>query len=261
MFHLTAAAISRYLPADSPWSLDVRECVESTNTLMKATAQELPTGAVLIAERQTAGRGRMTRSFFSPPHCGLYMSMLLRPQVSAADGLLFTPAAAVAAAEAIEQVCGTSVGIKWVNDLMLNGRKVGGILTESTLTEEGKIASVIVGIGINVYPPRDGYPSELDGIAASLFANASGEDIRSRLCAALLTRCAALMVELPEAHFLGEYRRRSLVVGRCVTLFPQGEQVVVVDIDDACRLVVRDRAGTIRIVSSGECSLRSDFRP
>ncbi|MBQ2766537.1 MAG: biotin--[Clostridia bacterium] len=261
MSHLTAAAISRYLPADSPWSLDVRECVESTNTLMKATSQELPTGAVLIADRQTAGRGRMTRAFFSPPRCGLYISMLLRPQVSAAEGLLFTPAAAVAAAEAIEEVCGISVGIKWVNDLMLNGRKVGGILTESTLTEEGKIASVIVGIGINVYPPREGYPSELEGIAASLFADTSGEDIRPHLCAALLTRCADLMLPLPEGRFLGEYRRRSLVLGRCVTLLPGGEQVVVEEIDDACRLIVRDGAGTLRTVFSGECSLRADFRP
>lgn len=256
MSHLTAAGIARYLSTDFPWHLDVRQCVDSTNTRMKSMAADLPAGTVLIAEQQTAGRGRMTRSFFSPPHCGLYMSMLLRPELSAADGLLFTPAAAVAAAEAIEEVCGISVGIKWVNDLLLSGRKVGGILTESTLTGEGKLASVIVGIGINVYAPDEGYPEELKSVAAPLFAARDGEDIRPRLCATLLSRCEETFSRLPGNDFLAEYRRRSLVLGREVTLFPVEERVFVEGIDDRCRLIVRDADGICRTVSTGECSVR-----
>lgn len=256
MSQLTAAGVARYLPADSPWHLDVRQCVDSTNTRMKSMAADLPAGTVLIAEQQTAGRGRMTRSFFSPPHCGLYVSMLLRPELSAADGLLFTPAAAVAAAEAIEEVCGFSVGIKWVNDLLLNGRKVGGILTESTLTGEGRLSAVIVGIGINVYAPDKGYPEELESVAAPLFAACDGEDIRPRLCAALLTRCEDIFSCLPGTDFLAEYRRRLLVLGREVTLFPGGERVFAEGIDDRCRLTVRDAGGVCRTVSSGECSIR-----
>ena len=256
MSQLTAAGIARYLPADSLWHLEVQQCVDSTNTRMKSMAAGLPAGSVLIAEQQTAGRGRMTRSFFSPPHCGLYASMLLRPELSAADGLLFTPAAAAAAAEAIEEVCGISVGIKWVNDLLLNGRKVGGILTESTLTGEGRLSAVIVGIGINVYAPDKGYPAELESVAAPLFAVRDGDDIRPPLCAALLTHCEEIFSRLPETDFLAEYRRRSLVLGREVTLFPGGERVFVEGIDDRCRLIVRDADGVCRTVSTGECSVR-----
>ena len=256
MSHLTAAEIARYLPADFPWQLSVQECVDSTNTRMKVMAAELPTDAVLVAEQQTAGRGRMTRSFFSPPHCGLYVSMLFRPDVSAADGLLFTPAAAVAAAEAIGEVCGISVGIKWVNDLILHGRKVGGILTESILTGDGKPAEVIVGVGINVYAPRGGYPEDIASVAVPLFAERSGEDIRPRLCAALLRRCAEIFARLPGTDFLEEYRRRSLVLGKEVTLIPGGEYVLVEGIDDRCRLVVRGNDGVCRTVFSGECSIR-----
>lgn len=255
MSHLTAAAIARHLPADSPWHLDVQECVDSTNTRIKAMADELPDGAVLVAEQQTAGRGRMTRSFFSPPNCGLYVSMLLRPDLSAADGLLFTPAAAVAAAKAIEEVCGISVGIKWVNDLILHGRKVGGILTESTLTGEGRLSEVIVGIGINVYAPDEGYPAGIASVAASLL-DCAGEDIRPRLCAALLTKCWEYFSCLPKADFLEEYRRRSLVLGREVTLVPGGKRVLVEQIDECCRLVVRGADGVRCTVSSGECSIR-----
>jgi len=256
MSYLTAAGIARYLSADFPWQLDVRQCVDSTNTRMKSMAADLPAGAVLIAEQQTAGRGRMTRSFFSPPHCGLYMSMLLRPNLSVSDGLLFTPAAAVAAAEAIEEVCGISVGIKWVNDLLLNGRKVGGILTESTLTGEGNLSAVIVGIGINVYAPNEGYPTDLKSVAAPLLAVRDGEDIRPRLCAALLTRCREIFSRLPETDFLDEYRRLSLVLGREVTLFPGGDREFAEQIDGRCHLTVRDSNGEYRTISAGECSIR-----
>lgn len=252
MPHLTAAEIARHLPVGSSWQLDVRECIDSTNTRMKAMAPKLSDGAVLVAEQQTAGRGRMTRSFFSPPHCGLYVSMLLRPDLTAEEMLLFTPAAAVAAARAIEEVCGVSVGIKWVNDLILGGRKVGGILTESILSGEGKPAAVIVGIGINVYAPPTGYPEELASVAAPLLDRV-GEDIRPGLCAALLTRCAEIFSCLPETDFLDEYRRRSLVLGREVTLIPGGERVYAEEIDERCRLVVRGADGIRRTVFSGEC--------
>lgn len=257
MSHLTAAEIARHLPADSLWHLDVRECVDSTNTRMKAMAEKLPSWAVLVAERQTAGRGRMTRSFFSPPHCGLYVSMLIRPALTAEDVLLFTPAAAVAAADAIEEVCGISVGIKWVNDLLLCGRKVGGILTESTLTGEGRPTAVIVGIGINVYPPKGGYPQDLTSIVTPLLTHRSGEDIRPRLCAALLCRCSEIFSRLPKTDFLEEYRRRSLVLGHELTLIPGGERVYAEAIDDRCRLVVRGEDGICRAVSTGEFSIRA----
>lgn len=250
-----AAAITACLPVDSRWQIEAYDCLDSTNTRLKARAVEgAPDGLVLIADRQTAGRGRMSRTFFSPPDGGLYMSMLLRPRLAAADALLLTTAAAVAAVEAIADLTGLQVGIKWVNDLYLDGRKVCGILTESSLSSDGSLAWAVVGIGINVRAPRDGFPPELADIAGALLP-ADAPDLRSRLAAAILTRCADHFAALPEPTHLDEYRRRSILLGRHVTLSHTGEQVMVEGIDDACRLLVRGVDGRCRAVSSGECSV------
>lgn len=252
----TAAAITTQLPTDTPWQIEAHDCLDSTNTALKARAAEgAQAGLVILADRQTAGRGRMTRTFFSPPGCGLYMSMLLRPALAAADALLLTTAAAVAAAEAIAAVTGREIGIKWVNDLFLGGRKVCGILTESSLSPDGGLAWAVVGIGINVRTPEGGFPAELDGIAGALLP-ADASDLRPRLAAEILTRCGAYFARLPHPAHLDEYRRRSILIGRTVTLSNTGVRVTVEGIDDACRLLVRDAVGTRFAVSSGECSVR-----
>ena len=251
----TAAAVTACLPADSHWQVEAYDCLDSTNARLKARAAEgASDGLVLMADRQTAGRGRLGRSFFSPPGCGLYLSMLLRPHLAAADALLLTTAAAVAAAEAIADLTGLQTGIKWVNDLYLDGRKVCGILTESSISPDGSLAWAVVGIGINVRAPREGFPPELAHIAAALLP-ADAPDLRPRLAAAILDRCADRFASLPTPAHLDEYRRRSILIGRRVVLSHTGEQVTVEGIDDACRLLVRDVTGFCRTVSSGECSV------
>ncbi len=255
---ITAESVAACLPEGTPWRISSFAVIDSTNTALKAMAvRGEPAGAVLVAEHQTAGRGRLSRSFFSPSGSGLYMSMLLRPSLPAADALLLTTAAAVAAAEAIEAVSGAAVGIKWVNDLFVRDRKVCGILAESAISPNGMLDWAVVGIGINCRVPEGGFPAELDRIAGALYGvdDPAPSALRSRLAAGILTRYAALTAALPSADFLAEYRRRSILIGRRVTLSTTGEWVSVVGIDDACRLLVRTATGEQKAVSTGECSV------
>ena len=138
---------------DHPWRQHIQwlESTESTNTLAKTLAAEgAPHGTVVIADRQTGGRGRMGRSFCSPAGKGIYMSVILRPQCSPRELMHLTCAAAVAACDAITSVTKLCPSIKWTNDLILNEKKLGGILTELSFSfgNENNF-SAIIGIGIN----------------------------------------------------------------------------------------------------------------
>ena len=149
----TEAAIrARLNAAAAAFPLTVCDCVTSTNDLLRAAAAEgAPEFTVIAAQRQTAGRGRQGRAFFSPPQTGLYLSMLLRPDMPAEDALRVTPMAAAAAARAAEQCAGRPVQIKWVNDLLLDGRKICGILAEAQFSAQtGKPDFIVLGIGINL---------------------------------------------------------------------------------------------------------------
>ena len=155
----------------------------STNQLAKqaAVSGEAGHGSFVIAQQQTAGRGRRGRSFYSPEDAGLYLSVVLEPKgETLQESLLLTTAAAVAVYKAVQKVCGISLDIKWVNDLYFHGRKVCGILTEAiTDFESGNIEYAIVGIGLNLYCAAVGYPEELQGIAGALYpdeTSASGID-------------------------------------------------------------------------------------
>lgn len=232
--------------------------LDSTNALVRARAVDGEgAGLVVIADRQTAGRGRLGRAFFSPPGCGLYLSVLLRPTLAAADALLLTTATAVAVAEAIEAVTGLAVGIKWVNDLYLDGRKVCGILAESAITASGRLDYAVIGIGVNVRAPVGGFPDELRDIAGSLLP-ADAPDLRPALTDAILARLLPAVDALPARTHLAAYRARSTLLGRRVTVLPGGEAVEVEGIDDDAHLIVRCADGTLRALSSGEISVRPE---
>ena len=128
------------------------EELDSTNSYLKEMAAKgAQEGTIIIANRQSAGRGRLGRSFFSPEEKGIYMSILLRPDISLERAVLITSMAAVAVAEAIEQVSGIQTKIKWVNDIFLNKKKVCGILTEAGIdAETGTLEYAVLGIGVNV---------------------------------------------------------------------------------------------------------------
>lgn len=238
--------------------LYVHDELPSTNqTARELAAAGAAGGTTVVAERQTAGRGRRGRQFDSPDGAGLYMSVVLRPENWSGDPTLLTSCAAVAAARAIEQICPVSVQIKWVNDLFAGGKKVCGILTEAGLgLESGELEYAVLGIGINT--ARREFPQELQPIATSL-GNVTGESVsRSALLAALLTQLEPALHQMGDGAFLEESRRRSLLLGREVTvLSAQGDYTArAAAIDDRGHLVVELPDGVRRTLSSGEVSVR-----
>lgn len=234
--------------------------VDSTNALARQAAEAGEAeGLVLIAASQTAGRGRRGRSFFSPPGGGLYMSALLRPRLPAQDAALMTTLAAVAVAEAVEAACGRAAGIKWVNDVYLDGKKVAGILTEAALgCEAGVLDYAVVGVGVNLAPPPGGFPPALAGIAGALFAAPPPGDAMARFAADVWDRFFAGYRRLPDTGFLDGYRRRSFLLGQQIeVLGPSGARPArALAIDERAGLVVEYPSGARETLSSGEVSVR-----
>ena len=242
---LSAKRIAAVCGADAA-RITVFDTLASTNTHLAALAREgEAAGRVILAEAQSAGRGRLGRSFFSPPGSGIYMSLLLRPKT--ADVGRITTLAAVVTADAIERVCGLKVGIKWVNDLLFDGKKLCGILAEGSVGE-----FVVLGIGINV--KKSAFPPELSDIATSLEDILGRAPDRNRLVGEIL--CGFAAADPESAAHMDEYRRRSLTLGQTVTVLSTGETVRVLAIEDDGALLVEAADKKTRRIASGEISVR-----
>ena len=231
--------------------------VPSTNQLARSLAEQgAPAGTVVAADMQTAGRGRRGRTFDSPSGAGLYMSIILRPENWRGDIGLITSCTAVAVAHAIERLYPVHVGIKWVNDLYIDNHKVCGILTEAdTALETGEVRSVILGIGINT--ARRSFPPELRSVATSL-EEASGLRIsRGQLMAEVLNELESALLLMETGAFLEESRRRSVLLGRVVTVQENGEEyaALALYIDKKGHLTVRLADGQYHTLHSGEVSV------
>lgn len=241
--------------------LEVFPSVGSTNTLLKERAAAgAPEGTVILSGAQTAGRGRLGRSFYSPPGTGLYMSLLLRPKLAAAESTDITACAAVAVAEAIEEAAGVPTGIKWVNDVLIRGKKVCGILTEASVDcESGMMNYVVTGIGINLRPPAGDFPEELRAIAGAIFEEDALPDQRCHLAAAVLDRFLGYYRCLSSREYAEGYRKRSVVLGKSIFLLSPGQEPVparALDIDDDFALLVQLGDGSVKRVNTGEVSIR-----
>ena len=199
--------------------VEILESTESTNTYLKALAAKapLPDGYAVIALRQTGGRGRMGRTFSSPPG-GLYLSMLLMPDSPPERKTTLTPCVAVAAARAIKRVCGVTPGIKWPNDLLLSSRKLCGILTESSVARGKRFA--VVGLGINVNTPPDALTADARNVAVSLKEHLGREVDLTALSSAVIEELDAMYSSwrTDPAYCVEEYRRLCVSIGRAVTL-------------------------------------------
>lgn len=240
-------------------SLQVVSSITSTNTVLKSQAADSPEFTAIVAGCQSAGRGRIGRSFYSPSDTGVYLSILLRPKLKAEEAVRITTAAAVAACRAIESCTAESPAIKWVNDVFVRGRKVCGILTEGAVNlETGGMDWAVCGIGLNVYEPEGGFPEELASIAGAICPERMN-DGRCKLAASFLEHFLYLYDNLDKPAFASEYRRRCFLLGKPIrVLKPAGDvDAVAVDVDDACALVVRYADGSLETLSSGEVSVRA----
>ncbi len=240
-------------------NIEVKKAVTSTNALLKEKAAAgAPEGTVLIALSQTAGRGRFTRKFFSPSDSGIYMSILLRPRISAENAALITTAAAVAVAEAAEKLSGGKTAIKWVNDVLIDGKKICGILTEASLNiESGELDYAVLGIGLNVYEPENGFPDEIKNIAGAILKE-RGSGNKSRLAAAVLESFFKYYKDISERRYLKAYRERCIVLGKQISVMSQdgSRSAYALDIDENCRLRVKYPDNKEELLSSGEVSIK-----
>lgn len=256
---LSADAIRKHLR--DPCTADgihIFQTIGSTNDEGKIRARRnAPDRTVILAEQQTRGKGRMGRGFFSPAVSGIYMSVLLRPERKLDSPGLYTAAAAVAVARAIEQVTGIEVKIKWVNDIMLGGRKVCGILAETVRPAGGgEYDALVIGIGLNFTPPECGFPPELCGVAGALFDKKPGGLSRNELAAAIINHVTDI-AGTPQ-NFLTEYKNRSMLLGEKIRISGMGKTIEATaeDISENGHLIVRDARGERLTLCSGEISVR-----
>ena len=230
------------------------DSVESTNTLAKNLAKEgtqMP--LVIVADHQSAGRGRLGRSFYSPKTDGLYMSVLIDPTKENADVSTLTPFVATAVAAAIDKLCGnTYVGIKWVNDLLINEKKVCGILCESGRSADG-VDFTVIGIGINLL--ETDFPDDIRDIAGSIYSCTGKTVERAELIAEIIEN-----LDRYGSDFMDGYRQRSVVLGKRVKVINHGITYLAkaISISDDGSLTVVDDNGKERELCFGEISLRLD---
>lgn len=243
-------------------NLTVLPAAPSTNALVREKAnQGCPEGCVIVACEQTAGRGRYGRQFFSPADTGVYLSLLLRPTAySPQQATCLTAAAAAAMCQAMEAVTGQQPGIKWVNDIFLHGKKVCGILTEAAVgLETGALDYMVLGAGVNLYPPAEGFPEEIQPIAGSVL-NRSCPEAKNRLVGEFLNRFWDFYTHPECRAYLEDYRTRSLAIGQNVTVLSAGRAVsaYAYGIDDDFRLLVRYENGDTEALSYGEIRIQLD---
>lgn len=238
------------------------ETIDSTNNYLKRESPNIASGTAVVANEQTGGRGRLGRSFQSPKDRGIYMSVLVRPDLPPARALNFTAFVAVAVCEGIEAATGLKPQIKWTNDIVLNKKKVCGILTEMAIEgESGTLQHIITGIGVNVNQKTEDFPKDIRDIAGSL-AMAAGKPVRrGRLAAEILNgldRMYAAWLNGGE-DYLERYRSRCLTVGSQVKLLRANgemEPAEAIAVADDFGLIVRHPDGREEKVTSGEVSVR-----
>jgi len=230
--------------------------VDSTNAYLKrlTVSQPLTEPVVVVADTQTGGYGRFGRPFYSPSTTGLYLSIGLPIQAGVPfDPGLLTTGTAVAVAKTLDQLFDVSVELKWVNDVLVNHHKVVGILSEATTDlESGRIATVIVGIGINLTLPEGDFPPALKAKAGAVTTNLTVT--RNQVVSTLLSEFFNSYQTYTTGDFMADYRRLSMVIGQQVELKTGGDTLtgLVQDIDATGALVVQLPTGEQRHLSSGE---------
>ncbi|MDG4475307.1 biotin--[acetyl-CoA-carboxylase] ligase [Thiovibrio frasassiensis] len=224
-----------------------------------------PDGTLIVADNQTAGRGRLAgRIWLSPPGTGLYFSLILRPRLSPEDFPKLTLAAGLALCKALEGHSHCQPGLKWPNDIFLHGKKCGGILTETQAVSGAGQTAVVIGIGLNVNIPAEAFTGELRSKATSLLAETGIPHDRGPLLAAILAELDLAVARLEQGDFpaiLTEWRQRDIHAGHQVSWGnTQGKIITGISLgpDDEGFLHIRDNQGRIHSVISGDISLAQE---
>ncbi len=241
--------------------VECHEEIPSTNDRAKELALlGAPHFSLVTAGGQSQGRGRFSRTFYSQKGAGLYCSIILRPVCSSAHIQRLTACAAVAVCQAIEKLCPSQVGIKWVNDLWIGDKKICGILTEGAITPDGELAYAILGIGINV--GKADFPHDIAHIATDIETETGVKIPLFSLMREILLSLSSLLGDLESGAFLREYAARSVLTGKTVTLRRGDETLVgqvsgIGDNGELCLLVDGDEM----VISSGEVVTLHTSRP
>ncbi len=255
--------IQRYLLGGKLGAIiEYHESLDSTNERAKELAAlGKPEGLVVIGERQKKGKGRLGRDWHSPQGTGIYLSVIIRPPLKPDKVSGFTLLGAVALAKAIFQITGFKVGIKWPNDLLADGKKIAGILTEMK-GEKGKNYSLILGVGVNVNTDFYDMPPTIRDTATSLKAVLGKELLRAQLAGIFLQTLERLYVEYLEEGLesvLKEWKEWNITLGQWVTVSSGTEKYFgqAVDLDATGALLVKGKGGKVRSFISGEVTLKN----
>ena len=238
------------------FEIERHDVITSTNDRAKVLASEGKRNICVIADRQTGGRGRMGRSFYSPSGCGLYLSVAFAPKVRGEDSALLTTYAAVAVWECIRELAGVTADIKWVNDVYLHGKKVCGILAEGKIDyTTGMFDYAVLGIGINV--KNMPFPEELAPIASDLETETGVCIDREDLTRLLLQKLGDMEGALRTRAFMETYRKNCLVLGKQIEVIRGNERFFAhaLDVTDRGELLIRVGDST-QVLQSGEVSVR-----
>lgn len=259
-------ALLSCLPESYPWKdrICCFSSIGSTNDHLKELARQgAPHGTAVLAAHQTNGHGRRGRSFHSPEGMGIYLSLLLYPGCGPMELMHLTCATAVAMCDAVEKAAGVRPGIKWTNDLVVGKRKLGGILTELSVTPDGIVDYVIIGVGINCRQSVEDFPPEIRDIACSLDMITGKQNDPMVLAAAMLESLSRmsriLLSDQPE--IMEQYRKNCITIGQEISLV-RGDNVrygQALSVDDSGALVVAFSDGTVEAVNSGEVSVRGMY--
>lgn len=232
------------------------EHVGSTNTVALDLAESREEGTVIVADSQEKGRGRLGRSWISPPGANIYMSIILKPDLAPMDTTLITLMAAVACTHALRRTTGLAISIKWPNDLMVSGRKIGGILTDLK-TEQKRILFAVVGIGINVNSDLDDFPDDVRKIATSLKNETGRTFSREGLIMELLNEMDIWyrhLKSLSREHILSAWKGLTSTLGEKVVVATGQETLtgIAESVDEAGMLLLRLPSGEMKRISSGD---------
>ena len=240
-------------------SATVYPLLESTNKTAKELALSgAESGTLIIAEKQLNGKGRMGRTFYSPNKSGVYFSLLLKESYALEKFELITTAAALAVCNAIESLTDKSPKIKWVNDIFINGKKVCGILSEASFSGESSLDFIVLGIGINLYPPKNDFPSDIKNIAGAVLDNQQN-NIKNQFIIEIIKNFYDIL-NSKSISFIKEYEKRMLLIGKSITYNQNGETKTakVLGVDDRCRLKIIKPDGNTDLLFSGEITTGSE---